>query len=114
VRGLSPADLDASIRGGRALVILDVRSPEEFAAGHVPGAINVPFWRFLVSAGPLRDTADPIVIYCAHGPRAHIAAAALRLRGGGTLLELEGHWSAWRRAALPVESQPAPVPPRHL
>jgi rhodanese-related sulfurtransferase len=111
---VSPAELARQIRQGRAPVVLDVRSPAEFAAGHVPGAINVPFWRFLVRAEPLPPSAGPIVMYCGHGPRARIAAGALRVRGAGPIIQMDGHWAAWQQAALPEERDPAPAGARPL
>jgi rhodanese-related sulfurtransferase len=85
-------------------VILDVRSAGEFAAGHIPGSINIPFWAVPWRAGELgarRD--DPIVVYCGHGPRAQLARAALRARGFSRIACLAGHWSKWREAGYPEE-----------
>ena len=85
-------------------VILDVRSSPEYAAGHIPGALHLPFWSALFRAGRIparRD--DPVVIYCAHGARAEMAAAALRVRGFRHVRLLRGHMSAWRRSGRPTE-----------
>jgi rhodanese-related sulfurtransferase len=85
-----------------APLILDVRSRAEFLRGHVPGAVHVPFWRLLlhprIPAGPT----DPIVVYCGHGPRASLAAAALRRRGFRRVACLAGHMAGWRKHGLPV------------
>ena len=100
-------DLLAEINAGTAPLILDVRSSPEFAAGHVPGAVHLPFWSAFVRAGRIRARRDdPIVIYCGHGPRAHMAASALRLRGFRNLRFLRGHMSGWRRAGLPLARDP--------
>jgi rhodanese-related sulfurtransferase len=85
-------------------VILDVRSAGEFAAGHIPGSINIPFWAVPWRAGELgarRD--DPIVVYCGHGPRAQLARAALRARGFSRIACLAGHMAKWRAAGYPLE-----------
>ena len=85
-------------------VILDVRSRSEFAAGHIPGAIHMPFWAVLWRAHRLRAASDdPIVVYCGHGPRAELARAALRSRGYTRVACLTGHMAKWRRAGLPEE-----------
>jgi rhodanese-related sulfurtransferase len=98
--------LTARIAAGKAPAILDVRSRREFVRGHVPGAVNVPFWAALIGRPRgLRASSDPLVVYCGRGPRAWLAAAALRLRGL-TVRSLEGHMSGWERRGLPVERGP--------
>lgn len=85
-------------------VLLDVRSAAEFAAGHIPGSINIPFWAVPWRAGELAvQPDDPIVVYCGHGPRAGLACAALRARGFTRIACLAGHWAEWREAGYPVE-----------
>jgi hydroxyacylglutathione hydrolase len=85
-------------------VILDVRSAGEFAAGHIPGAINIPFWAVPWRAGEVGVRSDDlIVVYCGHGPRAQLARAALRARGFTRSACLAGHWSKWRLAGYPEE-----------
>jgi len=97
--------LRTRIADGRSPVVLDVRSHGEFAAGHVPGALHVPFWAILWRAGRLpASAADSVVVYCGHGPRARIARVLLHLRGFSRVSLLAGHMSGWRRAGLPEES----------
>jgi rhodanese-related sulfurtransferase len=84
--------------------ILDVRSAGEFAAGHVPGAVNIPFARLLAGRVDLPGRrGDELIVYCGHGPRAWIATTALRGRGRTRISCLRGHWAAWRKAGLPIE-----------
>ena len=101
---ISPDALLERIDRGDAPIVLDVRSAGEFAAGHVPGAVNVPFTRVIMGAGrvPARG-AQPVVVYCGHGPRAWLAGAALRSRGRGRVMYLRGHMAGWRRAGLREE-----------
>jgi rhodanese-related sulfurtransferase len=94
-------ELDSALVSGRAPVIVDVRSRAEFRSGHVPGAINRPFWALAFS--PPRQP-GPLVLYCGHGPRAHIAKALLRLRGVHDVSLLEGHMAGWRRDGRPEEA----------
>jgi rhodanese-related sulfurtransferase len=98
---ISAADLIARIEAGTPPVILDVRSAWEFARGHVPGAIHMPFWMVAARAGeiPARPD-DDVVVYCGHGPRAWWAEAALRRRGFRRVIDLDGHWAGWTRAGL--------------
>ena len=94
------------IAAGNAPVIVDVRSAKEFAHGHVPGAIHLPFWqagrKWRVLA-PMRDSR--IVVYCGHGPRAYIAGAALKRRGFSDVVYLAGHMKKWKEMKLPVEGE---------
>ena len=99
-----PSDLLALIADGRAPVVLDVRSDAEFAEGHVPGAIHIPFWQLPRRANEIHSLrGDPVVVYCGHGPRAWYAVAALRRRGFTRVQLLEGHMSQWKRAGHPQE-----------
>jgi rhodanese-related sulfurtransferase len=101
---ISPDALLDHIDRGDAPVVLDVRSSREFAAGHVPGAVNVPFTRVIAGAGVIpAGGVQPIVVYCGHGPRAWMAGATLRRRGHGRVVYLRGHMAGWRRAGLREE-----------
>lgn len=100
---IEPADLAARIARGESLHILDVRSEAEFAAGHVPGAVNVPFNHVGARLAQVPGGADEeLYVYCGHGPRAYMAASALRQGGRSRLIYVHGHFAAWRRAGLPV------------
>ena len=101
---ISPNDLLMRIDAGAPVHILDVRSEGEFAAGHVPGAINVPFTQVLGRARDLPGAPnDELIVYCGHGPRAYMAGTALRTVGRSRLVYLTGHWSAWQAAGLRTE-----------
>ena len=101
---ISPEALLARIEAGNAPVVLDVRSPQEFAEGHVPGAVNFPFMRARDRSIPVPASPDDeIVVYCAHGPRAWIAGAALRRRGFVRVGYLKGHIRGWNQRALREE-----------
>lgn len=87
-----------------ALIVLDARTPEEFAAGHVPGAVNIPYTYLPASISTLKDAADKdIVIYCQTGVRAERAASRLRENGFTRLLHLDGDMKQWREKNLPLE-----------
>jgi phage shock protein E len=86
------------------VVVLDVRTAAEFAAGHVPGARNVSHDELparLEELAALRD--KPVVLYCRSGRRTQIAEDTLRKAGFTKLLHLEGDWLAWEAAKRPVE-----------
>jgi phage shock protein E len=101
---VTPEDLLMRIDQGEALHILDVRSEGEFAAGHVPGAVNVPFTQVLSRMNDVPGTADDeLILYCGHGPRAYMAAAALGHGGRSRIVYMSGHWAAWQARGLREE-----------
>ena len=72
-------------------VILDVRTAEEYAAGHIPGAINIPNESIGTSAPPaLPDKDQLILVYCRSGRRSKIAAEALVELGYTNIREFGG------------------------
>ena len=82
--------------------VLDVREPDEFAAGHIGAARNVPLGSLSEQASTL-DTARPLLVHCQTGPRQTMAAAALEAAGYDVRL-LTGGFEAWQAAGLPTES----------
>jgi rhodanese-related sulfurtransferase/DNA-binding transcriptional ArsR family regulator len=85
-----------------AVTVLDVRPPDEFALGHLPGAVNIPF-RELEARLAEFDPAQEIVAYC-RGPYcvlSYEAVAALRARGF-KVRRLEDGLPEWRAAGLPI------------
>jgi rhodanese-related sulfurtransferase len=97
----------------RDCVLIDVREPEEFAAGHLPGAINLPrgVLEFRIEAHPamacattpaLADRSRTLVMVCLTGGRSALAADSLQQLGFEQVYSLAGGLNAWREAALPL------------
>jgi len=85
-------------------VIIDVREPAEFAAGHVLGAKNVPLARLDAPTPDLLKRKErPVIVYCDGGERAGKAAAALKKQGFTRVTNLSGGIKAWQDAGLPLE-----------
>ena len=85
-------------------LMIDVRDPAEFGAGHVIGARNVPLARIDDGANDLAKRKDrPLVVYCDGGERSAKAAEALRKQGFARVTSLSGGLGAWQSAGLPVE-----------
>ncbi|MBN8509403.1 MAG: rhodanese-like domain-containing protein [Burkholderiales bacterium] len=84
-------------------VLIDVREPAEFAAGHAAGARNVPLAALESSKHLPGNKALPLVVVCATGARSARAAAQLRKAGYAQARSLAGGTNAWRDANLPVE-----------
>jgi rhodanese-related sulfurtransferase len=99
-----PQSLASQIDSESAPLILDVRSPTEFAAGHIPGALNIPYRQVpsrLAELAAYQEQA--IVVYCEVGIRAGIAQVALEQAGFQQIHLLDGHMQAWRQENLPIE-----------
>jgi rhodanese-related sulfurtransferase len=99
---MKASELLRRMQSKSAPVVVDVRFTNEYDAGHVPGAINTPFWAPEVAKLP-KDRSTELVIYCGHGQRAWIAQQLLALRGYRHSSLLEGHAKGWKNAGLPVE-----------
>jgi phage shock protein E len=86
------------------VVVLDVRTPAEYAAGHVPGARNVPHDQLTAKLGELSSLKDKhVVLYCRSGRRTALAEKTLRDAGFTRLLHLQGDYLAWEAESQPVE-----------
>ena len=84
------------------LFVLDVRTPQEYSAGHVPGAVNVPHDKLASRLAEVPRDKD-VVLYCKSGRRAGIAADVLAANGYTRLSHLEGDMNAWVAKGRPVE-----------
>jgi phage shock protein E len=65
----------------RGVAVLDVRTPLEFEAGHVPGALNIPFDQVAARTAELGAKDKPLLVYCRSGRRSGVAAAELIKQG---------------------------------
>lgn len=100
---ISPAELVERLNADRAPALLDVRSQEEFAAGHIPGAIHIPYDEIPSRLAELAEYRDAeLVVYCRTGRRAKIAEATLREAGFSAVSDLDGHMREWTAARYPV------------
>ena len=105
---LNPADYERRRAEGKA-VVLDVRSPEEFARGHVPGAVNLDINApDFVSKVASFDQQRPILVNCHAGSRGAIASAALAKLGFKTVCNLEGGLQAWEQSGQKAEPTKQP------
>lgn len=104
-------DLDEMIENHDDLLILDVREPQEYAAGHIPGALHVPRGMLEVAAdaqskGRVEALAGAqnrtIVTYCASGGRSAMAADTLKQMGFEKTYSLAGGIATWSAGGMPV------------
>ena len=83
-------------------LVVDVRDPGEYGAGHILGAKNVPLSRF-GDADVAKRKERPVIVYCDGTERASKAVAALKKQGYTRVVNLSGGLKAWQQAGLPVE-----------
>ena len=101
---LAAADADALLRqppGG--LVVVDVRTPAEFAAGHLAGAIDVDLQSGTFAADVAKlDPRAVYFVYCHSGHRSAQAVTVMQQQGFTSIYELQGGIEAWLGAGLPL------------
>lgn len=105
VTDIPQAELVQRINSNQAGLILDVRSPEEYAEGHIPGAINIPHDQLNFRHAEIAAYKDKdIVLYCRSGRRVGIAAGTLQAAGFKKLLHLVGDMGGWvSNGTLPIK-----------
>lgn len=100
MREVTPNELQALIADGSALVV-DVRERDEFASGHIAGAVNLPLSRFDPAALP-DPGARTLVLNCAGGKRSAMALSKCAVAEAAVDTHLAGGIAAWKAAGLPV------------
>ena len=109
VQEISVAAAEVAIRD--ADVLVDVREADEFAAGHIPGAVHFSrgLLEFKFSANPALQSRDvKVVLYCKTSGRAALAAAALHEMGYLNVQSIAGGFDAWSAAGLAIAKPQAP------
>lgn len=98
---LPPAEVKALYDAGE-ITVVDVREPDDYAEGHIPGAINIPF-------DALEDRLDEIpqdkqvIFVCQAGPVSRSALENVRDQGFEDANNMDGGMSAWEEAGYPME-----------
>jgi len=87
-------------RGGVQLV--DVRQPNEYAAGHVPGSLLIPLDRLLERSSELSWQED-LIFVCAVGERSAVASEIAATVGRTRIMNMEGGMTAWAKRGFPIE-----------
>jgi sulfur-carrier protein adenylyltransferase/sulfurtransferase len=97
--------LDSTVNGeGDAPLLVDVREPDEWDEGHIPGAVHVPRGHLesrIEQVAP--DRARPVLIYCAGGSRSAFAAKTLEELGYEHVSSLAGGYTDWKRNGFPTQ-----------
>ncbi|MBD8871087.1 rhodanese-like domain-containing protein [Nocardioides donggukensis] len=95
------AGLEAALEDGATLV--DVREPDEYAEGHVPGARPIPMGQLPARLGEL-DRERPVFVICASGNRSSAMAEVLD-QAGFDAVNVAGGTGAWQRSGRPVQTR---------
>ena len=93
-------------------LLIDIREPDEYARGHIPGAIHVPrgmlefqILKTLEQLGITTDAADTgMILYCGTGGRSALATKSLDDMGFRNVLSMDGGIVAWNEAGLPIDT----------
>jgi rhodanese-related sulfurtransferase len=110
IQEISIADAEQAIRD--ADILLDVREADEFAAGHLPGAVHASrgMLEFKMSGNPALSVRDiSIVLYCKTSGRAALAACALDDMGYLNVKSISGGFDAWVAAGKSVVKPSLPT-----
>ena len=114
VEGISARSVREGLDSGEVDLVIDVREPNEWDAGHIPGAMNVPRGMLELRADPESPAADPalsanrdarVIVYClkAPGARSLLAAQTLATMGYSNVAAMRGGFEEWRAEDLPAE-----------
>lgn len=97
---MNPTTLDSLLAKGERFQLIDVRSPQEYAEAHVPGAMNLPMEQAEARLGDL-SSRDTVVLICQSGRRAGMTCTLVRPHRSNVVV-LDGGTDAWIKAGLPV------------
>jgi len=97
-----PVELERMMKQGENINIVDVRAAEDYAEGHIPGAVNLPKDKWQTLEGLRKDKTN--VLYC-YSQVCHLAAtAAVEFASKGyPVMELEGGFRAWKEHDMDIE-----------
>jgi len=100
----SVEEVHGALERGDDVTVVDVREPDEWEAGHVPGARHLPrgFLEYK-AADELPDKGARVVVHCALGGRGALAAKSLREMGYTNVANMEGGVKAWREEGYETE-----------
>jgi rhodanese-related sulfurtransferase len=102
-KDITQAQLQQLIQTEKHLVLLDVRTVEEFVEGHIPNALNIPHKALEARLAELSGQKNTqIVIYCRSGRRAEVAKQVLVKNGFTHLDHLTGDFNGWTSSELPT------------
>ncbi|QDV05214.1 molybdopterin biosynthesis protein MoeB [Planctomycetes bacterium Poly30] len=106
-RQCSPETIDRRLHQSEPPLVVDVRTPSEFATEHIVGAVNIPLSVLWDRAGEL-PMGRELAIICRRGHRSSTALSLLMAEGVTTTCNIAGGMDAWKAGGFPIESRSAP------
>ena len=93
---ITPAELSQRLKEPNPPIILDVRTRDEYSAGHIDTAVNLPHDELERRLGEIPGSkSGEIVVYCRSGKRAKLAEDILIEKGYKNVKDMAGHWQGW-------------------
>jgi rhodanese-related sulfurtransferase len=102
--GMSAAQVKAKLGTPQAPLMVDLRTPPEFAIAHLPGAVNIPLKELAKRVNEVRPEKDRVLlIYCLDGNRTRQAEPVLYAHGIDNFYHLDGSLEGWLKDGYPIE-----------
>lgn len=99
---VSPTQAQEMVSNNKEILLLDVRTPDEYAAGHIDNAILIPVQVLNQNLTQLKDAKQkPIIVYCASGMRS-VSASRILSDHGYKVINMDGGMNQWKSDGLPV------------
>jgi rhodanese-related sulfurtransferase len=100
---VTPHAVKERLERGDTVVYLDVREPNEWNLGHIPGAVHIPRGTLETKVEAMIPRDQDVVVYCAGGNRSALAADTLQQMGYHNVSSMSDGWRGWVQSGGPVE-----------
>src|SRR6266536_1864722 len=95
IREATPAEAKTLFERKEPVVYLDIREPNEWNMGHIPGAVHLPRGNLESKVEGMMDRSRKVIVYCAHGNRSALAALTLKQMGYDDVASMSGGIAGW-------------------
>src|SRR6266542_3417124 len=103
IREVTPAEVRRMIEAKEDVVYLDVREPNEWNLGHIPGAMHLPRGNIESKVEGMLDRSKKIVVYCARGNRSALAALTMKQMGYEHVASMRDGMAGWADVDGPID-----------
>ncbi len=106
IKKLDPQNFEKQLKESKDPILVDVRTPGEYAQGHLANAVLIDIYSddFKTRVGKL-DKSKPVFVYCKAGSRSGSAVGVFTEMGFKEIYDLSGGITAWQRASKPIEKK---------